>query len=141
MQRVGLPRTMPPSLAGVVDAAPVLRAAELLQFDALHTFLTHLLLHDVAAPLSVDKAVRNRDAFCAELYGALFDWIVQRLNRIGRPREQRGGRGGAGGGGGGGAGAGAGGGGAGAGAGGGDAGGSGAGAGGGAGAGAGGGGG
>lgn len=131
-------------IVGPRHGSPVNHAADLLQFDALHTFMTHLLLHDVAAPLSVEKArqtvattpvrsvttpittvtntiqlfcpcyncydsyynryschklaphveqaVKNRDAFCAELYAALFDWIVQRINRVGDPKNAMGAR-------------------------------------------------
>ena len=39
---------------------------------------------DLNARLTTAAAVKNRDAFVAAVYAALFDWIVNRINAIGR---------------------------------------------------------
>ena len=69
----------------LVDQRPAEEAAALLCVDR-HSFvgaLTGVRVRDMQASLSVDAAAKNRDAFVAAAYAALFDWLVMRINHVG----------------------------------------------------------
>ena len=72
--------------AKVCSPEQVQKAATLLGVDkmAFTGGLTGQKVRNDFSHFSVDKAKKNRDAFVAGVYAHLFDWLVQRINSVGK---------------------------------------------------------